>query len=179
MSRTKLYFIGGILFTAILGTLSHFFYDWTGRGALIGLVSPVNESTWEHMKLVFFPLLLWTLLASPGLSGEYPAISGALLLGNILGTLSIPVLFYTYTGILGRDVFPLDIAVFLAAVLISFRFAWKKKDSRGILQYQALIWIFTGIFVVLFFVFTFYPSGIGLFQDQSSTSLSILSSASC
>ena len=105
MDRTKLYFIGGILFTAILGTLSHFFYDWTGQGALIGLVSPVNESTWEHMKLVFFPLLLWTLLASPGLSGEYPAISGALLLGNILGTLSIPVLFYTYTGILGRDVF--------------------------------------------------------------------------
>ena len=73
MDRTKLYFIGGILFTAILGTLSHFFYDWTGQGALIGLVSPVNESTWEHMKLVFFPLLFWTLLASPGLSGEYPA----------------------------------------------------------------------------------------------------------
>ena len=164
MSRTKLYFIGGILFTAILGTLSHFFYDWTGRGALIGLVCPVNESTWEHMKLVFFPMLLWTLLASPGLSGEYPAISGALLLGNILGTLSIPVLFYTYTGILGRDVFPLDIAVFLAAVLISFRFAWKKKDSRGILQYQALIWILTGIFVVLFFVFTFIRQGSDCFR---------------
>lgn len=168
MDRTKLYFIGGILFTAILGTLSHFFYDWTGRGALIGLVCPVNESTWEHMKLVFFPMLLWTLLVSPRLSGEYPAISGALLLGNILGTLSIPVFFYTYTGILGKDVFFLDIAVFLAAVLTAFLFAWKKKDSRGTLQYQALIWFLTGIFVVLFFVFTFYPPKIGLFSDPLS-----------
>ena len=168
MDRTKLYFIGGILFTAILGTLSHFFYDWTGRGALIGLVCPVNESTWEHMKLVFFPMLLWTLLVSPRLSGEYPAISGALLLGNVLGTLSIPVFFYTYTGILGKDVFFLDIAVFLAAVLTAFLFAWKKKDSRGTLQYQALIWFLTGIFVVLFFVFTFYPPKIGLFSDPLS-----------
>lgn len=168
MDRTKLYFIGGILFTAILGTLSHFFYDWTGQGALIGLVCPVNESTWEHMKLVFFPMLLWTLLVSPRLSGEYPAISGALLLGNVLGTISIPVFFYTYTGILGKDVFFLDIAVFLAAVLTAFLFAWKKKDSRGTLQYQALIWFLTGIFVVLFFVFTFYPPKIGLFSDPLS-----------
>lgn len=168
MDRTKLYFIGGILFTAILGTLSHFFYDWTGQGALIGLVCPVNESTWEHMKLVFFPMLLWTLLISPRLSGEYPAISGALLLGNVLGTISIPVFFYTYTGILGKDVFFLDIAVFLAAVLTAFLFAWKKKDSRGTLQYQALIWFLTGIFVVLFFVFTFYPPKIGLFSDPLS-----------
>lgn len=168
MDRTKLYFIGGILFTAILGTLSHFFYDWSGQSALIGLVSPVNESTWEHMKLVFFPMLLWTILVSPRLSGKYPAISGALLLGNVLGTLSIPVFFYTYTGILGRDVFLLDIAVFLAAVLISFCFAWKKKDSRWILQYQALIWILAGIFAVLFFVFTFYSPEIGLFKDPLS-----------
>ena len=168
MDRTKLYFIGGILFTAILGTLSHFFYDWTGQGALIGLVCPVNESTWEHMKLVFFPMLLWTLLVSPRLSGEYPAISGALLLGNVLGTLSVPVFFYTYTGILGKDVFFLDIAVFLAAVLTAFLFAWKKKDSRRTLHYQALIWFLTGIFVVLFFVFTFYPPKIGLFSDPLS-----------
>lgn len=165
MERIKLYFIGGILFTVILGTLSHFFYDWSGQGALIGLVTPVNESTWEHMKLVFFPMLLWTLLVSPRLSREYPAISGALLLGNILGTFSVPVLFYTYTGILGRDVFVLDIAVFLAAVLTAFYFAWKKKDSRMILQFQSLIWILTGIFIILFFVFTFSPPGIGLFAE--------------
>ena len=162
-----------------MGTLSHFFYDWTGQGALVGLFSPVNESVWEHMKLIFFPMLLWTLLVSPRLSGEYPAISDALLLGNVLGALSIPVFFYTYTGILGRDVFPLDIAVFLAAVLTAFWFAWKKKDSRGILQYQTLIWVLAGIFVILFFIFTFNPPGIGLFQDQSSTALSILSSSSC
>ena len=166
--RLRRWEIAGFLLTGIAGPLLHFTYRWSGENRIVAAFSAVNESTWEHMKLVFFPLLLWTLLASPGLSGEYPAISGALLLGNILGTLSIPVLFYTYTGILGRDVFPLDIAVFLAAVLISFRFAWKKKDSRGILQYQALIWIFTGIFVVLFFVFTFYPPKIGLFSDPLS-----------
>ena len=167
MKRTKLYFLTGILFTAALGTLSHFFYDWTGHSAAAALFSPVNESTWEHMKLVFFPMLLFTLLASRKLSGEYHAASGSLLLGNLIGTLGIPVFFYTYTGILGRNIFALDIAVFLAAVLSAFAIAWKTKDSRTVRQYQYLIWFVTAVFAVMFFVFTFFPPGIGLFAEPS------------
>ena len=60
MKRLKLYMILGFLFTAALGTIWHFLYDWTGRGAIAALFFPVNESTWEHMKLIFFPMLLCT-----------------------------------------------------------------------------------------------------------------------
>ena len=58
MKYAKLYFAAGLIFSAVLGTLSHFFYKWSGQNPVIALVSPVNESTWEHMKLVFFPILL-------------------------------------------------------------------------------------------------------------------------
>ncbi len=57
--RTNL--ICGILFTSVLGSLLHFVYEWTGENPLAALFSPVNESVFEHCKLLFFPALLYTL----------------------------------------------------------------------------------------------------------------------
>ena len=53
------YTIAGIVFTSILGTLAHFIYEWSNENFLVGLFTPVSESTWEHMKLLFFPMLLY------------------------------------------------------------------------------------------------------------------------
>ncbi len=47
-----------ILFVIVLGTLMHFMYNWSGKHPFAGLIAPVNESVWEHMKLLFFPMLL-------------------------------------------------------------------------------------------------------------------------
>lgn len=58
----KYIFISGFLFTSVLGTLSHFFYEWSGDSTFIGLVCPISESAWEHMKLLFFPALLYCFL---------------------------------------------------------------------------------------------------------------------
>ena len=54
----------GMFPVAILGTLSHFVYGLSGENRFIGLFFPVNESTWEHMKLAFFPMLLFTMYVS-------------------------------------------------------------------------------------------------------------------
>ena len=154
MKRLKLYLILGFLFTAVLGTLWHFLYDWTGRGAIAALFFPVNESTWEHMKLIFFPMLLCTAFLAARFKEEYPCLPGALLAGNLLGTLSIPVTFYAA-----------DIAVFLAGVLIAFRTAWVLRESPAVCQYRNLIYLFTACFAALFFVFAFFPPAIGLFAE--------------
>ena len=67
MKNIRSWLIAGFIFTAVFGTFSHFFYGWSNENPLIGLISPVNESTWEHMKLVFPPVLLWSLLLPPHL----------------------------------------------------------------------------------------------------------------
>lgn len=164
MKQLKLYLILGFFFTAFLGTVWHFLYDWTGRGALAALFFPVSESTWEHMKLIFFPMLLCSLFLSARFKEEYPCLPGALLLGNLLGTLSIPVLFYTYKGIVGRDFLAADIAVFLAGLLIAFRTAWLLKESAAACLYRNLIFFLTACSAVLFFIFAFFPPDIGLFR---------------
>ena len=40
LKNIKVWLIAGFIFTAVFGTLSHFFYDWSGENPLIGLISP-------------------------------------------------------------------------------------------------------------------------------------------
>ena len=52
------YHIFSILLISILGTLLHFTFHCSNSNLLIGAFSAVNESTWEHLKLLFFPTLI-------------------------------------------------------------------------------------------------------------------------
>lgn len=163
MKYVKYYLAAGLIFTAVLGTLSHFFYGWSGQNPLIALFSPVSESTWEHMKLVFFPLLFWSLFAPSKVTDALPALRSALLAGGLAGTWSIPVLFYTYSGILGRNIAFIDIAIFYIAVLISFGLARKLCTSARMEDAGSVIGILTIIMVLAFFLFTFSAPRGGLF----------------
>lgn len=164
MKNIKVWFIAGFIFTAVLGTLSHFFYDWSGQNPLIGLISPVNESTWEHMKLIFFPVVAWSSFLPCALLEEHPSLRPALLAGSISGTLAVPVLYYTYSGILGRNVSWVDIGIFYISVTITFLLTWRLKDSGKIYEKRAAIYLLTALLIVLFFIITFMPPDIGLFQ---------------
>lgn len=152
----RFYIIAGYLFTAVFGTLSHFLYDCSGQNLFIALFAPVNESIWEHMKLSFFPVLLYAFFLSyirqP--EKEFHTLRDSLLLGNFIGTLSIPVIFYTYSGILGRHFLIADILTFLLALFFTFRFAWKQKDVARTNSQRKGIYICTLLFVLLFFTIT-------------------------
>ena len=58
----KKYCIIGIFFTVLLGTLLHFTYDLSGNSDFVAILSAVNESTWEHLKLIFFPMIVFMLI---------------------------------------------------------------------------------------------------------------------
>ena len=61
MSKTLLKLdIIGFVFVSVIGTLAHFVFEWSGNNTVVGLFCPINESPWEHLKLIFFPYLIWT-----------------------------------------------------------------------------------------------------------------------
>ena len=41
--------------------LLHFVYQWTHAG-FIAIIAPVNESIWEHMKLIFTATIIWSIV---------------------------------------------------------------------------------------------------------------------
>lgn len=49
----------GILVVSLLSIPLHFAYEWTGKNFVVGLFTPINESIWEHLNLVFWPILIW------------------------------------------------------------------------------------------------------------------------
>ena len=95
--NSKKLFIWGFLFMSVIGTLLHFVYEWSGNNSIVRLFAPWNESTWEHMKLLFFPMLALVLFLFFKLPEQSP-IPVALSIGTLVGLALIPILFYTYTG---------------------------------------------------------------------------------
>ncbi len=71
MNSLKKNLLMGTVFVTVAGIISHFVYEWSGNNSLIGLFFPVNELTWEHMKLVFFPMLIYSLFGGSRLVKEY------------------------------------------------------------------------------------------------------------
>ncbi len=170
MTQLKSYTLIGAIFVTVLGTLSHFFYDLSNQNFIVGFFSPINESTWEHMKLVFFPMLLFSFFAISKIKDNYPYITSSLLSGILLGTFLIPIIFYTYTGILGYNVFILDLLTFLLSVIGAFFVAYRLTLSCRMQEYTMLLWIAVGIVFLCFLLFTIAPPDIALFADPTLSS---------
>ncbi len=161
----SLWQFAGFVVTSLGGTLLHFLYDWTDQSILIAPFSGVNESTWEHMKLLFFPMFLFALVQSRFFK-EYAGFWCVKLMGLVTGLVSIPVLFYTYNGVLGRSPDWINITIFFIAAAAAFILETRlfKKESlrckRPRLAFAAICLI-----GVLFVVFTFVTPPLPVFQD--------------
>ena len=121
MKSIKNFQIFSVFFTFLLGTLLHFTYDWSGKNPIVAIFSAINESTWEHLKLLFFPMLISTII---GYFLFFKTISNYLCakaLGIIVAITFIIILFYTYSGILGKNIPFIDISSFFIATILNIK----------------------------------------------------------
>lgn len=158
--------LAGFLFTSVLGALLHFVFQWSGQLAITAMFSPVNESIWEHMKLMYFPMLLFAWLQSRGMDTKSSRFWCYKLGGILIGTLLIPIFYYTYTGILGTSAEWFNILIFFLAAGAAY--LWETRQmTRGAdcgLSSELSLAIIGGIGVA-FVALTFFPPHIPLFQD--------------
>lgn len=153
------------VFITVLVTLLHFTYEWSGENVFVGLFSAVNESTWEHLKLLFFPMLFLTVLQCTFRSGTLPAdFLSARLYGIVCGMSFITVSFYTIRGVFGEPFDPINIALYFIGVIDAL---WKenralqKKSALTDTQAALLLLVITAAF----FIFTNHPPAINLFRS--------------
>ena len=91
--QTKVMIIG-IVFTTLVGALLHFTYAFSGNNAFVALFSAVNESTWEHLKLLFFPYCIYMIYENYSTKIESNNFWTAKFIGLLCGLIFIPVVFY-------------------------------------------------------------------------------------
>ena len=163
----------GFAFVTLVGTILHFLYDWTGENILVSPFSGVNESTWEHMKLLFWPLFLFSLIQRLFFKDQenYWCLK---LSGILLGLMLIPILFYTYNGAFDKSPDWVNIAIFYLSALLVFLFEWWIL-KRNLLpcQYPRLSFAALCLIGLLFVIFTFLPPQIPLFRDPLTGSFGI------
>lgn len=160
----------GIIFVLVTGTLSHFLYDWSGQNPVVGLFTPVNESIWEHMKLLFFPMLLYSLIVILKYRRQYPHIAAVLFFGILTGTILIPVFYYAYTSVLGTNYLALDIGVFILSIVISFWLTYKLTLSHKLEGSTPVLGLAVGVLLLCFLLFTYHAPNTVIFQDPTANS---------
>lgn len=155
----------GFAITALGGTLLHFLYDWLGEAVWVAPFSGVNESTWEHMKLLFWPMFIFAIVQGFFFK-DRDNFWCVKLRGTILGLLLIPVLFYTYNGVIGKSPDWINIAIFFISAAIAYIYETRLFNSDKLQcksQKSALIALC--FIALLFVVFTFATPQIGIFKD--------------
>ena len=168
----KFWQIAGFFIVSALGVLLHFLFGWT-ENAVIATFSSVNESTWEHMKLLFFPMVVFAIIENFIVGKDYQNFWCVKLKGILLGLLLIPTLFYTLGGIFGKTPDYINIAIFFVAVAIAFIYETKRFLKGTPCKYKKLAIIVLCLIAVAFMVFTFASPQIPFFQDPISQNYGI------
>ena len=147
------------------GTLWHFVYEWSGENPIIGAIAPVNESVWEHLKLLFFPSLFYFITELFLCKEDCENLISAGAIGIFTGIITITAFFYTYTGVLGFDVAALDIfSYFLGlGVMLYVKSRILRKKSFCLKTAKCLSLILTAVTAVLFIIWSFYPPRLEIF----------------
>lgn len=83
----------GFLWSIVFGTVLHFLYGWTGENRVVGLYAAINESPWEHLKLLFFPVLVYTVWEYIWVGHRWKGYVLTRAEGALLGMLTITALF--------------------------------------------------------------------------------------
>ena len=166
-----LWCFGGFTFSTALGTLLHFLYSWTNL-LVFAPISAVNESTWEHIKILFFPMLIFGVFQS-FFYAEYQGFWWIKFIGVFVSIITMPILFYTVNGAIGKTPDFINIFIFFISAGIGYFIEGILLKNNLVLPLK-FIPIITLFLIGIFFVyFTFFPLKIPLFLDPLSNTYGI------
>jgi hypothetical protein len=149
--------LGGVLLFGI-GASMHFVYEFSGCNIIAAVFCAVNESVYEHIKIMLFPILAWWALQAPwdgglSLSSGTAAMYTALLL-LLIGNACLSE----------AESLEADITVFGACIYAGQAAGAYARFKRIMIPcYQ----IFLLLVVVMLFTCTFIPSRLPyIFEDH-------------
>lgn len=162
--KIRNYQIVSAIFVCIAGTLLHFTYKFFGENNFVALFSAVNESVWEHLKLLLFPMLLTTIIGYFYIGKNIPSFLCSKAIGIIISMLFIIIFFYTYTGIIGKSIIFIDIASFFVAVILGEYISYKLMISNFECN-NIIATIILSVILISFIIFTYFTPKIEIFRD--------------
>lgn len=145
--------------------ITHFIYDYF-PSFFTSLFFPINESVWEHMKMLTSSIIIWEFILYFILRKNNYHIKNFFL--NVLcvclcSVFIFLILYYSLYPIIG-DNFIINIILLFVAIFISVNIGFKILNNDN---YSLELLSFIGIIIIyiIFGVFTYYPPKNTLFID--------------
>lgn len=165
--RLKKFSIIGLFVIFGLAAFWHFLFELLPT-RLIAVISPVNESVWEHMKLFYFPALIWYVVTYAAAGKHYPNFAFSHALALIVMPVAALILHYAWTLVFPESAIA-DIVFTFIAIAIGSYIAYKLTKSgltlgRPVFYYVSML-IVIGLWMA-YAVFTFNPPNHPLFQSS-------------
>ena len=160
----------GFVFVGAMGTLLHYVFEWTGGNTLAAAFAGVNDSTWEHMKLLYVPYFVFTMVQFTVFAEPYRNFFAVKAAAGLVGLLVIPLLHYTIAGMFGAPPTWLDVAIFFladAAMYVASYLllnAFVLRGSPWQIAGFAVLWALMFAFVF----FTYRTPRLPLFRDPTT-----------
>jgi len=167
--RQVLTALGGTVFCFAAALLLHFVYDWSGRLRFAAIFASVNESVWEHVKIILWPYLLWSFAVYYLLHPDLRRLVVARTAGAYLTGALVICFFYIYIGVIGRNIAWLNIAStavwLLVGEIVGMRILNARRAGR---EYYLVALAAMVLLVVTLLCFTVSPPQLGLFADPAT-----------
>lgn len=169
----KRFAIYNTIFTFLVGFLVHYIYQWIP--SIITTIFPVNESLFEHMKLIFLsPIISSLILYFYFKKKDY--IINNLLFGLTVSTIFNIILFYLmYLPLyyeFGNSMF-MTLSVYFITIMVSnyLYYLIIEMKNNSVLNKISLIFII--VIMAILTYFTYHPIKIDFFRDPTNNTYGI------
>ncbi len=153
---------------SVFGTLFHFTHDWFKKGILLHIFSAVNESTWEHMKLLLAPTLIAMVFQFFVFKGAYFNFWNAVLCLLVVELIAMPLLFEPLRLIMKKVPLWLTIVIFFLSIVIGIFIEYLVLTKEFLLFGEVIAMVLVVVIILLFAVFSYYPPKFFIFKDPIS-----------
>lgn len=156
------------LIISSLGTVFHFTHNWFRRGFLLHVFSALNESTWEHMKLLILPTLLASVFQILVFDGKYGNMNSAVLGLLVVELLAMPLMFEPLRVMFKKVHFVVTIVIFYLSIILGLLAEYYILINNIIVFNEIVAGLLLLGITFLFGLFTFYQPKFFLFKDPVS-----------
>jgi hypothetical protein len=160
----------GIIFIFLLSFITHSIYDWF-PSFLTSIFFPVNESIWEHMKMIFTASLIWGLVEYFILKKkdiDYFNIASATVLSVLFNIVIFLIIYVPIYIKFGENLIVTLIIYFITIVLSQIMAYNILKTKKHLKKLNVLSFILIPLIFIIFGLLTYFPLKIDtLFFDYN------------
>lgn len=150
------------LIYSIMGSLLHFTFNWSNRSVIVGIFSAINESVWEHIKLLLTPIFFCSFISFLlNIENNFFIVFVELVLSIVL-----IILFYEIKQNVFKDKFNLFyiLSFYITCFIVSFANCYLKRFNIPTIVNSVSLLLVLLIFA-MYLTFSIFPPKNKYFKD--------------